>query len=186
MHPTDPAVNLALFRALAVSLSLDPSSPEASSRILRAYAAPPPPESSRERDLCFYSLVPDPSAPLLTERKPVPGRLAVFTFTPCRLTLMFYGPSAASRAHTVLGNLFADGQSNPLSLLRRSGIYPVPPAHPPSVFWEEQDSFYRLRADAVLTVYLLDNSDDQSAHPVPSDLPVPPVLVPPSVVIHSR
>ena len=185
MYPTDSAVNQAIFQALAVSLSLEPSSPEAASRIFRAYSAPPPPESSRGRDLCFYSLVPDPSAPLLSERKPVSGRLSVYTFTPCRLNLVFYGPNASSCAHIALGNIFADGKSNPLSILRRAGMYPVPPEHPPSVFWEEQDSFYRLRADATLTVYLLDNSDDTAAHPVPPDLPVPPVLEPPSVVIHS-
>ena len=186
MYLSDPAVNLALFRALAVSLSLDPASPEASSGILRAYAAPPPPESSRQRDLCFYFLVPDPSAPLYMERKPNAGRNSVYAFTPCRLTLVLYGPSAPSRAHLILANLFADGHSNPLSLLRRAGIYPVPPAHPPSVLWEEQDSLYRLRADVTLTVYLLDNSDDTSQHPVPPDLPAAPVEVPPDIVVHSH
>ncbi len=183
MFPDDSAVTCAIHRAVSVSLGLSPSSSEASSRILRAYAAPPPPQAGRNMNLCFFDLSPDPSAPMHTEHRVKNGTNVVFRFMPYTLTLVFYGPSAETDALTVRENLFVDGKDKPRSILRDAGLYPVPPVRPPSVLYEEEGSLYRKRADLVIPVRLLDNSDDPSAGSavrLSADL----IESPPNIVVH--
>ena len=163
MTADSPTVTRTLFRAIAIALGLAPDSPTASARILRAYADPPPPQSPPDVNLCFFDLSPDPGAPMLTERKVIRGQNAIWRFIPCTLTLVFYGLSSESDAISVRENLFIDGVNHPLSILRNAGIYPVPPAFPPSVLYEEEGSLFRKRADLTIPVRLLDNSDDPSS-----------------------
>ncbi len=181
----DPGVTRTIFQALAVCLGLQPTSPEASVRILRAYADPPPPQSARDRALCFYHLTPDPSAQMISEWTVVDRVYAVYRFIPCILNLVFYGAGAETNALLVRENLFLDGANHPRSILRKAGIYPSRPRNTPAVIWEEEDSLYRKRADLVIPLRLLDNSDEASSgdqHPIPAD----PVEVAPEVVIHKR
>ncbi len=179
MFGDNAAVTQAIFRAIAVSLGLTPSSPEASARVLRSYASPPPPQSPRDANLCFFDLSPDPHAPMLTEHAVLRGVHAIYRFIPYTLTLVFYGPSSETDALRVRDNFFVDGAAHPLSILRKVGIYPIPPTHPPSTLYEEEGSLFRKRTDLVLSVRLLDNSDDTPS----GSLSVDPIAAPPDMLI---
>ena len=160
MFGDQSAVTQAVFRAIAVSLGLAPDTSEASARILRAYLSPPPPQGDPNTQLCFFDLTPDRNAQMLTERSVIHGVHAIYRFIPYTLTMVFYGPGAETDAIRVRDNLFVDGAAKPLSILRKAGIYPIPPTGPPSVVYEEEGSLFRKRVDLVLAVRLLDNSDD--------------------------
>ena len=164
------AVTQTIFRAIAVSLGLAPSSSEASARILRAYASPPPPQASLNDNLCFFDLNPDRNAQMLTERSVILGVNAIYRFIPYTLTIVFYGSTAETDAIRVRDNLFVDGAAHPLSILRKAGIYPIPPTGPPTVVYEEEGAMYRKRADLVLSVRILDNSDDKDSSSLEADL----------------
>ncbi len=182
MFSDDPALSRAVFQAVSTALSLPPE--EASSRIFRAYASPPPPQADRDRNLCFYHLAPDVTFPLLRETTVRTGRMDIFRFIPYQLFLVFYGADSESWALRCRENLFQDGAAHPLGILRRAGLYLIPPSAPPSVFWEESDSLYRKRADLVLNVRLLDNTDAPSSpHPSPAQ---ETVAFPPEVVLHAE
>ena len=171
------AVTQAIFRAIAVLLGLVPSSSEASARILRAYASPPPPQAGSETNLCFFDLNPDRNAQMLTERSVIHGINAIYRFIPYTLNIVFYGPSAETDAIRVRDNLFVDGAAHPLSILRKTGIYPIPPTEPPTVVYEEEGALFRKRADLVLAVRILDNSDDKESGNLEADL----ITYPPNV-----
>ena len=161
MFGDDPRLHEAIFKALRLALGLP--SATASAHLLRAYAAPPPPQAEREENLCFYHLTPDVSAPLLREMKVQSGRAHYYRFLPYQLFLVCYGPEAETWALRARENLFVDGAANPLGILRKAGLYLLPTIHPPSVVWEESGSLYRKRADLALNARLLDNSDTNSA-----------------------
>ena len=181
MFGDDPALSRAIFRAVSAALSLPPE--EASSQILQAYTSPPPPQTERERNLCFYHLAPDITFPLLRETTVRSGRMDIYRFIPYQLFLVFYGADAESWALRCRENLFQDGAAHPLGILRKAGLYLIPPAAPPAVFWEESDSLYRKRADLVLNVRLLDNTDAPSSpHPSPTQ---ETVNFPPEVILHT-
>ncbi len=164
------AVTQAIFRAIAVSLGLSPSSAEASARILRAYATPPPPESSLNDNLCFFDLMPEQNGQMLIEQSVILGVNAIYRFIPYTLNIVFYGPSAETDAIRVRDNLFVDGAAHPLSILRKAGIYPIPPTGPPTVVYEEEGAMYRKRADLILSVRILDNSDNKESGNLEADL----------------
>ncbi len=154
----EEAINRAVFNALAVSLNLYPESNDASKMIIRSWSDHQPPQADRESDLVFFDLSPDQLAPMFTERSVVNRFHAVYRFIPFHLTLIFYGPRCGTLAFRVRENIFVDGSSKPLSILRKAGIYPQPVRHTPTVVYEEEDGFYRKRADLVLPVWVLDNS----------------------------
>ncbi len=180
MFGDNPNITKAIFRAIAVSLGLSPSSPEASSRILRAYASPPPPQSPRDANLCFFDLSPDPHAPMLTEHAVLRGVHAIYRFIPYTLTLVFYGPSSETDALRVRDNFFVDGAAHPLSILRKAGIYPIPPTVPPSTLFEQEGSLFRKRTDLILFLRFLDNSDEFPSGSLSAD----PIESPPETIIH--
>ncbi len=182
MFSDDPVLSRAVFRALSCALSLSPE--EANSRIIRAYASPPPPQANRHQNLCFYHLAPDVTFPLLRETTIQTGRMDIFRFIPYQLFLIFYGPDSESWALRCRENLFQDGITHPLGILRQVGLYLIPPSAPPAVFWEEADSLYRKRVDLVLNVRLLDNTDDPSS-PQPSPAQET-VVSPPEVILHEE
>ena len=161
MFGDDPRLHEALFKALRLALGIP--SAEAPARLLRAYASPPPPQGSREENLCFWHLTPDLSAPLLRETQVKSGRSQHFRFLPYQLVLVFYGPEAETWALRARENLYIDGIANPLGILRHAGLYLIPPTQPPSILWEEFGSQYRKRADLILNARLLDNSDENPA-----------------------
>ncbi len=164
------AVTQAVFRAIAVALGLSPSSAVASTRILRAYASPPPPQAALRSNVCFFDLMPDRNAQMLTERSVILGVNAIYRFIPYTLTIVFYGSTAESDAIRVRDNLFVDGVAHPLSILRKAGIYPIPPTGAPAVVYEEEGSLFRKRADLVLSVRILDNSDNKESGNLEADL----------------
>ena len=182
MIAEETPVTRALFRAIAVSLGLDPASSYANACILRSYADPPPPELDRHTFLCFFDLSPDASAPLYTEHTVQEGVHAVYLYIPYLLNLVFYGRTAESGALLVRSHFFLDGIGKPRAILRDAGIYPVPPAGPPSIVYEEQDSLFRKRADLVIPLRLLDNSDDSPAPGPDAD----PIESPPDIIPHVR
>ena len=157
MFGNDPRLLAAVYEALRKALLLSPE--EGAGRIFRAYADPPPPQVNRDMDLCFYHLTPDAAAPMLREQMLRNGRWAVFRFIPCRLFLVFYGNAAETWALRARENLFTDGADAPRGLLRKAGLYLLPPVSPPAVLREEEGSLYRRRADLTLDARLADNSD---------------------------
>ena len=174
MLPDAPNLRTAVFRALAACLDLPPESPEAAAMLLRAYADPPPPQAPPETNLCFYDLSPDPAAPMLTERDVHRGAHAIFRFMPYSLTLVCYGPDCESNALMIRENLFIDGARRPRAILRSAGIYPVPPAAPPVVLYEEEGARFRKRADLSVALRIRDDREG---------LPADPLDIPPEVDI---
>ena len=79
--------------------------------------------------------------------------------------------------------LFLDGAGNPRQIFRTSGLYLIPPAHPPSVLWEEDGNTYRKRADVTIQARLRTNTPYASAL-TEAPAAVPTVETPPQVVIH--
>ncbi len=147
MIPDSPAFREAVFRALCACFGLGPSSAEASRRILRAYADEPPPQPSRDTDVCYYSLSPDPSGFTHEEYRVDHSATEVYTVWPYLLTLVFYGPSAEASALRVRSRLFPDGSGFPRKILRDAGIFPVPFPPLPQLFHESEDGLHRPRAD---------------------------------------
>lgn len=166
----EEAINRAVFNALAVSLNMNPESNDASKMIIRSWSAHQPPQADRDTDLVFFDLAPDQLAPMFTERSLVNHINAVYRFIPFHLTLIFYGSRCGTLAFHVRENIFVDGTSKPLSILRKAGIYPQPARHTPTVVYEEEDGFYRKRADLVLPVWVLDNSDTVAEGAIEADM----------------
>ena len=173
MYPDSHSLHQAVFRALRAALMLSPE--EASARIFRAYADPPPAEPSPSADVCYYHLRTDPSPSVLQEFSLDSGIPQVSSFIPVSLLLVFYGPSCESWAHRALSFLFLDGAGESRRLLRSVGLFPIPTRRPPSVLFEETGKTFRKRADLVIPLRLLSNEDFS---------PVPTVESPPSVSVH--
>ena len=171
----------AVHEALASALSL--SGPEADLSLFRSYADPPPVNPPLSRNVCYYDLQTDPQAPQLQEKENISGASGYFSFIPCRLNLVFYGPSCESWAHRCRLFLFQDGHGLPLSILRAAGLFPVPYPRPPAILYEELAKTHRKRADLVVDVRLADHfsrgSADESV-PVPDDL----IKIPPVIILH--
>ena len=181
MLPDSPEILSAVLDALAASLSLTGS--EATLCLFRSWADPLPPPPPPSRNICYYDLQTDPDAPLLQEQEYFPDISARFSFVPCRLTLVFYGPDCEAWAHRCRLYLFQDGHGFPLSILRQAGLYPVPSPRPPSVVYEELAKVHRKRADLTVHLCLADHSaygPADGSDPVP----VPQVRVPPGILLH--
>ncbi len=178
----EESIHRAIFQALAITLDLSPRSNEASRMILRSWGERQPPQVSRDRNLVFYDLAPDRYVGMYTERSVVDHLNAVYRFMPFQLSIVIYGPGCLSLALRIRENLYVDGKSRPLGILRDAGIYPQPVRHPPAVLYEEEGGLYRKRTDLVLPVWILDNSDTVEK----GALDAPTVDTPPQVVIHRK
>ena len=168
-----PDLTALLFSVLCRCLALDEDSEEASATILPAYLSPePPPQPPRSRTVVYYYLVPedDETARFQTLSFEA-GRPAVSAFLPFSLILICYGPAAETAAHWIRSNLFLDGASRPLSLLRRAGVFPLPSPSLPAVSWEEDGKLWRKRADLTISLRLASTLIYPSAQPM---LSVPP------------
>ena len=164
-------LNRTVFAALAAALELDPASPEAAAVLRRAFVHPAPPPPGEDADAVYYSLLPDPRTPVLTESE----ASGSFRFAPYLLRLVFYGPRAEELAWRVYRRIFADGFGQPRRILRAGGVRPVPRPDGPELVWEEWEKRHRPRAD--LTVSLRVSAPE----PAPE---APSVSVPPETVVH--
>lgn len=182
MEEKEQEINRAIFLALAASLNMNPASPEASKTILRSWGTRQPPQSPRADNLIFYDFSPDPDARMYTERTIVNNISGIYRFIPCRLSLIFYGASSAIHAFRVRDNLFLDGTDKPRGILRKAGIYPTPTIRALSTFHEEENGFYRKRADLVISAYLLSNCDETES----GALQVPTITNPPELILHAK
>ncbi len=178
----EETVNRAVFQAIAISLDLFPKSNDALRMIIRSWGEHQPPQDNREANLVFYDLAPDETAGMYTERTVIDHFNAVYRFMPFQLSLVIYGPRSLSFALRVRDNMYVDGNSKPLGILRRAGIYPQPARHPPSVTYEDEDGLYRKRADLILPVWILDNSDKKES----GALEAVPISDVPEVVMHRQ
>ena len=181
MIPDETAINRTIFRALTSALSLSAS--EANARIIRAYSDVPSAEPPLQRDAVYYYLQTDPEFPQLQETGTENNSAGVHSFIPCRLVLVFYGPSCESWAHRVRSFIFLDGPAHPRGILRSSGLYPVPDPQPPTIIYEETGKAWRKRADLVIDLRL---TDDSTYGNVISHTPTPvdTIVTAPEVQIH--
>ena len=173
MFPDSPSLRQAVFQALIKALMLSPE--EASAHIFRAYADPPPAEPSPSETVCYYHLQTDPNPAVLQETILESDTPEVFSFIPCTLTLVCYGPDCEAWAHRVQHFLFMDGAGEPRQLLHAASLFPVPSSRPPTILYEESGKTFRKRADLVIPMRLLTNE--------PYKL-VPTVESPPDVSVH--
>ena len=173
MYPDDRTLYPAVFQALRAALLLSPE--EASSHLFRAYANPPPVEPSTSEDFCYYHLQTDPNSAVLQETSLDSDTPEVFSFSPCTLTLVCYGPDCEAWAHRLQSFLFLDGAGEPRQLLRSVGLFPIPYRRPPSILFEESGKTFRKRADLVIPLRLRSNE---------SYKPLPTIEVPPTVTLH--
>ena len=181
MLPDDRTLHQTVFRALRAALALSAS--EADRHLLRAYAETPAAEPSPQTDVCYYFLQTDAQSRLLQETEVQNSQHHAYSYIPCRLILVFYGPSCESWAHRCRTFLYLDGRTSPRGILREAGLFPVPFPQPPSILYEETGKAFRKRADLTLDLRLLDDSAYGSAisH---APIPVDTIQTPPSVTIH--
>ncbi len=182
MKEKESQIHLAIFRALAVSLNLDPDSPEASQTIHRSWSSRQPPQASPDETLVFYDFSPDPEARMYTERTLTNCMTDVYRFIPCTLTAIFYGEASLFNAYMARENLFTDGPGRPRSILRKAGIYLIPASHSPNPLFEVEDGLFRKRMDLEISAYMLVNSDTPEA----GALKLPIVSAPPEIVTHLK
>ena len=96
---------------------------------------------------------------------------------PFRLLLVCYGPHCETYAHKIRSFLFLDGSGFPRSILRKSGIYPVPNPPQPELLFEPEGSLFRRRADLTISLRVKDTLIYPNTRPA--------ITVPPAVVVHS-
>ena len=173
MYPDSRTLYPTVFQALRAALLLSPE--EASAHLFRAYADPPPAEPSPSENFCYYHFQTDPNSAVLQETLLDSDTPEVFSFIPCTLTLVCYGPDCEAWAHRLQSFLFLDGAGEPRQLLRSAGLFPIPSRRPPSVLFEESGKTFRKRADLVIPLRLRSNE---------SYKPLPTIDVPPTVTLH--
>lgn len=141
------------YQALCAALGLPQGSDEAATLIRKAYEEPePPPQSARNTDAVYYSLLPDP-----TGREPPPAwsaerRPEAEVFEAWQWQIVCYGPNAMANAEKIRLNIFLDGNGFPRSILRKEGIYPVPNPNSPTLSYEPEATRWRKRADLTITL----------------------------------
>ena len=178
MISSDSAFNAAIFQALCACLELSPSSAEASS-LIRPFPNDPesPPAPSRSTNVIYYDIRPEsaPDAgyqtfssedPTVSSAKP-----SVSTFLPYTLLLICYGPDCERYAHRIRSFLYLDGSGYPRSILRKSGIYPVPRPPMPVLLYEEEGALLRRRADLSISLRVKDTLVREKRQPGISEPP---------------
>ena len=164
----------AVYTALCACFSLSPSSPEAAYRFRPAYPSDTTlPQPPRDKDVCYISLSPDtaPDPQYFTVLRADPDQDTWYHVTPLSLRLCFYGPHARDHALSVWVLLYTD----PIrSLLRKSGIIPIPSPAPPTTFPELEGTLWRSRADLTLSLRVLQSTQT----------PATSITTPPELFIH--
>ena len=156
MTPDSDALHRVVFSALRSALAL--TAGEADACLIRAYADQPPPEPASSVNVCYYFLQTDSYVSILQERYVENAVPKVFSFIPCRLVLVFYGPACEAWALRCRSFLFQDGAGEPRQIFRDAGLFPVPVPTAPSVVFEETGTKYRKRADLVVDLRLVDDA----------------------------
>ena len=148
-----------LFQALCACLEISPSASASSALIRRAYQDPEPsPEPPRNHNVIYYDLLPETApdagyAACTNEDPQAPGAYpAVSSYLPYKLVIVCYGPDCEKNALKIRSFLYLDGSGYPRSILRKSGIYPVPRPPMPVLIREETGALFRLRADMEIRV----------------------------------
>jgi hypothetical protein len=143
-----------LFQALCACLEVSPSEASSSALIRRAYQDPEPaPEPPRDRNVIYYDLIPETApdagyAVYTNENPQASGAYpAVSSYLPYKLVIVCYGPECEKNALKIRSFLFLDGNGYPRSILRKSGIYPIPRPPMPVLIREETGALFRSRAD---------------------------------------
>ena len=181
MISSDSAFNAAIFESLCACLELSFSSAEASF-LIRPFPNDPesPPAPSRITNVIYYDVRPE-SAPdagyqtFSSEDPTVSGtRPSVSTFLPYTLLLICYGPDCERNAHKVRSFLFLDGSGYPRSILRKSGIYPVPRPPMPILLYEEEGALLRRRADLTISLRVKDTLVRENRR---SGITEPPIVI---------
>ena len=165
-----------IYNALCSVFSLIPSSSEASSFIIPAYQKPEEAKMApKTRNLLYFY-----SMPVLGEsvqylvrnldnaRYPIVEAPVFY-----KLVCMFYGPDALDNAFKTRSLLFVDGSGCPLSIFRKSGYYLVPDPPFPDLLYEDENNYYRKRADLSVYVYAVLNHKYGSKQGI---ITVPPVV----------
>ena len=163
MISTDMAMNAAIFQALCACLELAPSSAEASAMI-RPFPNVPenPPAPPRSANIVYYDIRPEASQdagyqtygaadPTTTSARP-----SVSSFLPYQLLLICYGPACEQNAMKIRSFLYLDGSGYPRSILRKTGIYPVPRPPMPVLIDEQEGNMLRKRADLTISLRVTD------------------------------
>ena len=167
-----------IFDVLCACLGLLPDSAEAAELLIPAYQEPEPnPRPPRSRDVIYYDLTPEdlPSERTQTFSLSASGLPETTSFEPFRLTAICYGPHAEENARLIRAFFMLDGSGMPRSLLRQSGIYPLPDPPLPTVGYEEENSLWRKRADLSFPLRILCRKKYFS--------PISPIQTPPAVIV---
>ena len=143
-----------LFQVLCACLEVSPSASVSSALIRRAWQDPESaPEPPRTRNVIYYDLLPE-TAPdagyaAYTNENPQAASAfpAVSSFLPYKLIVVCYGPDCERNARKIREFLYLDGNGYPRSILRKSGIYPVPRPPMPVLLREETGGLIRNRVD---------------------------------------
>ena len=149
-----PEISDILFQAICACLEVSPSASASSVLIRRAWQDPEPaPEPPRNRNVIYYDLLPEtaPDAGYATytheNLQAASAFPAVSSWLPYKLVVVCYGPDCARNAEKIRSFLYLDGNGYPRSILRKSGMYPVPRPPMPVLIREETGAQFRLRSD---------------------------------------
>ena len=135
-----------LFRALSLSLGLDPESPSAQDLIRPAWSNTP--QTSIDTDVVYFDLQADTSS---SDGYLSGSGTGVSRTIPLTLHLVFYGPNAVENAHRVRTHLFLeDSPSSPRRILRGANLVPIPDPSEPGILHEPEGSLWRTRCDLFL------------------------------------
>ena len=143
-----------LFQALCACLEVSPTAASSSALVRRACQDPEPaPEPPRDRNVIYYDLIPETApdagyAVYTNENPQASGAYpAVSSYLPYKLVIVCYGPDCEKNALKIRSFLYLDGDGYPRSILRKSGIYPIPRPPMPVLIREESGALFRPRAD---------------------------------------
>jgi len=158
-------LHTAIYSALCTCLGLSPSSDAAAVLIMEAYTEPEnAPQPPRTRDVIYYSLLRDePGNDGYQISSAESGtsfsqKIAVSSFLSYQLIIVCYGPHAETHAHRIRSFLYLDGAGFPRTILRKTGIYPVPRPAQPLLLHEPEGSLWRKRADLMIPLKVCENT----------------------------
>ena len=177
-----------LFRALSISLGLDPEAPATSDLIRPAWSNTPQP--SINTDVVYFDLKADSSSfdgylsfsahPLPADspdsppKDPLRSSSVVQTLrtVPLILHLFFYGPNAETNAFRVRTRLyFNNTPDSPRHLLRMANLIPIPNPPEPETLHEPEGSLWRTRCDLFIRLRYLTTESQPS-----QEITTPPKL----------
>ena len=160
----------AIFDCLCSCLNLNNSSAAAIALIHEAYAEPEnTPQPPRNRNVIYWYLKQDTEAdPVSIEYKSDSSLSSgnhipvIYTTLKYQLIIICYGPAAEEYANRIRAVLYLDGFGFPRQILRKAGAYPIPDPPQPIIFYEEEGSLWRRRADLTISLRVQDEQISQA------------------------